>query len=93
MEDIAVSVWQTTLDGMPLKVTEWVNNRGDVVQMVIDSGAGKIEGASPSPFVCQIPNFVFEAENVTTRTTMCVCARARAFRCLMRWLISFLFPV
>jgi hypothetical protein len=43
MEDIAVSVWQTTLDGMPLKVTEWVNNRGDVVQMVIDSGAGKIE--------------------------------------------------
>ena len=59
MEDIPVSVWHTTLDGMPLKVTEWVNDKGDVVQMVIDSGAGKIEGRSPS---CLIQFFFVEAK-------------------------------
>ena len=74
MEDIAVTVWQTTLDGMPLKVTEWVNNKGDVVQMVIDSGAGKIEGASPP----RLPDSKFVRGRECSDKDDHVCVRARA---------------
>lgn len=42
-EKIAATVWDTTIEGMPIKVTEWMNDRGDVVRMFIDSGAGVIE--------------------------------------------------
>jgi hypothetical protein len=42
-EPVDTTVWDTTIEGMPIKVTEWMDGRGDVVRMLIDSGAGVIE--------------------------------------------------
>lgn len=38
-----VTTWDTTIDGMPLKVSDWVDEFGDVIKMHIDSGTGLIE--------------------------------------------------
>jgi transglutaminase-like putative cysteine protease len=37
------SMWDTTIKGMSLKVTEWMDQKGTVLQMHIDSGTGRIE--------------------------------------------------
>jgi hypothetical protein len=40
---VSVQQWDTTIAGMAMKVSEWVNDKGTVLQMHIESGTGLIE--------------------------------------------------
>ena len=44
----AVQQWDTTIDGMAMKVSEWCDEAGTVLQMHIESGTGLIEAVLSS---------------------------------------------